>query len=291
MRPIFAVLWVFVLVILLPSSGVRVYATTIAFYSDAVIKEGDVYDNVEVHDTPPAHTTLDLYGQIDGNVILYDASTLDFVFPGSIRLDLVASGASTVNIRQEGGMPFPSLSLSSFSLWQSSTGNIFSGFVGALTLAQGSSTVNVYAGNLNGLHAYDGSTLNIYGGEIGTGWGCSVNDEATANIYGYAFEYDPQAWWDGSGRISDGWVSELTGFGPGGIPIRITGISDPSTNPNIRLIPEPCTVVLLGLGVVGLLGKRSVDRNDRMAGGWLCLNDECRVIRNGGARRAISFLA
>jgi hypothetical protein len=256
---ILGILWVFVVLMVLGYPATVSYATTIAFYSDAVIKEGDVYDNVEVHDTPPAHTTLDLYGQIDGNVILYDASTLDFVFPGSIRLDLVASGASTVNIRQEGGMPFPSLSMSSFSLWESSTGNIFSGFVGALTAAYDSSTVNVYGGKLNGLGVDDLTTTNIYGGHIGSGWGFYVGPLATVNIYGCGFEYDPQAWWDGSGRISHGWVSELTGFGPGGTPIRITGMPDPLTSPNINLIPEPGTALLLGLGSLGLLRRRKVN--------------------------------
>ena len=38
--------------------GIAAYATTIAFYSDGVIQEGDVYNKVEVYDSPPAQTAV-----------------------------------------------------------------------------------------------------------------------------------------------------------------------------------------------------------------------------------------
>src|SRR4030042_6509914 len=79
MRPIGAVRGVFVLAILLPCSGVRVYATTIAFYSDGVIKKGETYDKVDVYDTPPAHTTVDMTGgQVNRpGMFTYDATTVN----------------------------------------------------------------------------------------------------------------------------------------------------------------------------------------------------------------------
>lgn len=54
--------------------GIAAHATTIAFYSDGVIQEGDVYDKVEVYDTPPAHTSVNMTG---GGVGYPGMSTFD----------------------------------------------------------------------------------------------------------------------------------------------------------------------------------------------------------------------
>jgi len=220
------------------------------FYSDGVIQQGESYERVEVYDTPPSHTVVDIYGRIEQELLTYDASMVNFL-GGEVNGYLEACETSVINIYT--GMVFPRLSINAFYLCDSSTANVFGGLVGAVTLAEGSSTVNVYGGWMNHLAAYDFSTVNVYGGDIGHGWGFQVVPSATVNIYGYDFSYNPQAWWDGTGHISYGWVSELTGYGPEGVPIKITGMPDPATNPNIHLIPEPATVLLLGLGGFCLL--------------------------------------
>jgi len=242
------------------------------FTSDGVIQDGDYFYGVEIRDTPPGHTTVDMTGgsveqpgmftydqsvlNVSGgfvyNLESRDSSTVNFI-RGTVERDLVMYGNSCVNVYD---IWFDWVSLSGFYIGGSSTANVFGGFVGAITAAGGSSTLNVYGGELNGLSVGDMSTTNIYGGRIGSNWGSYVEPSATVNIYGYGFQYDPQAWWDGTGRISDGWVSELTGFGFDGTPIGITAMPDPSANPNINLIPEPATVIFVGLGAIGLLTKR-----------------------------------
>jgi hypothetical protein len=257
MRPIFAISWIFVGLAILVHPGTVSYATTIAFYSDGVIQKGDTYDKVEVYDTPPEHTVVDMYGQI-GDLFVHDGSTFNYI-RGSIWGDAVADGASTVNIRS-GGVIFDRLSMNTFYIEGSSTVNAYSGFVGAITLAQDSSTVNIYGGTWNHLSLADSATANIYGGAIGHGWGFFIKPSASANIYGSGFIYDPEwRWYEDDWKWGTRWVSLFTGIGPDGVPIEITGMPDPFTSPNINLIPEPGTALLLGSGSLGLLRRRKLN--------------------------------
>ena len=217
MRPIFAVRWVFVLVILLPCSGARVYATTIAFYSDGVIQKGDKYDKVDVYDTPPAHTTVDMTGGhvYDPGMFTYNSSTAN-ILGGTVEA-LNAYGSSTVNIggggvggRGEslrahdwstinisGGFVGLELSSTQVVLYDSSVMNIemSDGFIGALIYALDSSSVSIYKGNIGHVNIRDASTVNIYGGEIGDRWGFFIMPSASAKIYGSGFIYDPEWRW------------------------------------------------------------------------------------------------
>ena len=146
---------------------------------------------------------------------------------------------------------FGYVSIANFEITDQSTVNIYGGWGLAPYSARGSSMTNIYDGIVCTMGIYDSSKANIYGGQIGDQFGFEIDESAVANIYGYDFNYDPQA------RLQpQGWVSRLTGRGLYGTPISIWGIPDPYSSPNINLIPEPGTFVLLGLGALGLLRRR-----------------------------------
>jgi len=243
------------------------------FTSDGVIQDGDYFYGVEIRDTPPGHTTVDMTGgsveqpgmfMYDGTVLNFfgggvynlesrDSSTINFL-GGSVDRNLLTYGNSCVNIY--GGMVFPQLSMSNFNVRGSSTVNAYGGVVGAITNVGDSSTVNIYDGWWNHLSIAGKACANIYGGTVGYGWGLFVGARASVNIYGSGFDYDPEwLWHEDFGR----WISRFTGVGPDGVPIDIREMPDPFTSPNINIIPEPGTFLLLGLGVLRLLGQRKIN--------------------------------
>lgn len=238
------------------------------FYSDGVIQQGESYERVEVYDTPPLRTTVDVYGYILDHLLTYDASTVNLwgdgrssgaLIDGAISVYnsstlnfrggvwtadwgyLLALDSSTVNV-YDGIVGLTSMA--NFAIGDRSTANIYGGGGMAPYVTYDLGTINIYGGVVNTLGVCDLSVANIYGGEIGSRWGFEVGESAIANIYGYDFYYDPQARWD----PSMGWISRLTGYGFNGIPIVIWGIPDPYITPNINLIPEPSTLILIILG-------------------------------------------
>jgi hypothetical protein len=79
-----------------------------------------------------------------------------------------------------------------------------------------------------------------------------MGPNATLNIYGSGFIYNPEGEWS---ELA-GWVSHLTGYDLDGNPVTYVGIPDPATH-NINFIPEPVTSLLLLLGSTGLLKCKS----------------------------------
>lgn len=133
------ILWGCVGIIAVAFTGTWAHATTIAFYSDGVIQEGDFYDIVEVHDTPPGHTTVDMTGGWVG-------------YPGMSTFD-----TSVVNI-SAGGVGFLQTN-------DSSAVNISGGWVGH-PMAGGETTIS----------AHDHSTINVYDGGLLAGGSFSYFD-------------------------------------------------------------------------------------------------------------------
>jgi len=261
MRPIFAVRWVFVLVILLPCSGVSLYATTIAFYSDGVIRAGDEYDRVEVYDTPPFHTTVDMTGgavgrggDLDTGVFSYDSSTVNMTGAGSYSYHLYTHDWSTANISGGlvgdwglfGGTSIAAYdsstinvydgsmltggSLTFFELFDSSELNVYGGNLALFLWAHGSASLNIYGGRFFDVWMSDCSTVNVYGGFVGTFLENNpVPSTATVNFYGWGFEYKAEGGWEYLDDPAEGWwVSKLTGYGFDGSPITYMGLPDPA---------------------------------------------------------------
>jgi hypothetical protein len=236
----------------------------VVFYDDAVVSSAEWYDFVTVYDSPPDRTTIELYGRGDG-LITHDSSTVNVHAGGAIgenwgdyESELYRS--STVNVYEGGG--FYGGSGSRLQLYDSSTLNIYGGEIDVFLFLYDSSTVNMrYGRSMFGFILHDESTLNLSGGYMHVFMGNSaVLDKAVLNIYGYDFTYEPQGRWVYLVEPADGWwVSKLTGYALDGEPFIYWGIPDPSTNPNINLIPEPGTALLLSLGSLGLLRRRNVN--------------------------------
>jgi hypothetical protein len=259
------------------------------FTSDGIIQTGDIYDKVEVRDTKPFRTTVNMTGGMIGHpgdpqsgMFTYDSSTVNISggkllvlhtcnsstinvsggvigFPGeNVRETVTASDSSTINLYEKGFIEGGSAS--SFELYDSSTLNAYGGHVSVFFTAHDYSVVNVYEGSFFDIALADHSTVNIYGAGLATPEGAFYfSASATVNIYGYDFEYNPRWRWSDDLIHGPRWVSNLTGRGFDGIPIEITGIADPSKYPNIHLIPEPTTLLMLGLGGLGLLRIRGRD--------------------------------
>jgi len=172
-------------------------AVDVDFYSDAIIRPGEDYDTVSVYDTPPDHTTVNMFGGIIEGVHSYDSSTFN-VHEGEMWRGVFTSDSSIVNIH--GG----SVTLE---------GSLFT----------------------------DSSTLNIFGGDVFLG-APYAEDSSTINIYGYNFSEFP--------------AFSLTGYLADGTPFEFIELTHAISHINLIVVPEPTTLLLLGLGCL-FLRKRS----------------------------------
>lgn len=149
-----------------------------------------------------------------------------------------AHDSSTINV-YDGALLFGG-SFHFFDLYDSSTLNVHGGDVWLFLFAHNNSIVNIYGGDLFTIVPDDSSTVNIYGGYIRTfAENVFIPETATVNIYGYGFNYSPEAEWRYYVDPNDGWwVSELWGRGCDGRPINYWGLPDPAAQSNINLIPD-----------------------------------------------------
>jgi hypothetical protein len=252
-----------IVTLLWPAKGLAV-PKDVVFYNDAVVGPDELYSVVTVYDSPPETTTIEFYGR-GVYLMMNDSAVLNLRgegwfgrrnwWDGFPPTESKLYDSSTVNIYEEAG--FGSGIEAFLDLYDFSTLNIKGGVVDAVCRAYGTSTVDISDGLFSlALWLYDRSTVNVYGGTIDTYLAnTSVPLTSTVNIYGYDFKYNHQGrWMPPMEPGGDGWwISKLTGYGFDGTPITYWGLPDPATNPNIHLIPEPATVLLLGLGGFCLL--------------------------------------
>jgi len=276
------ILYGFVVIVVLVWGSIVCANAVKIFYSDGFIQQRESYDRVEVYDTAPSHTTVDMTGghigkppDVDTGLYTYDASTvnissglIDFLHTHNSSTVNISGGVvgnwesfgettisahnlSTINLYSGG--TFTGGSFAFFDIFDSSALNVYGGYVNLFLRTFDLSVVNIYDGSLFCVSL--GGSANIYGGSVGGPWPSSFS---TVNIYGYDFIYEPHWYKTQPDDIIRGeqWVSRLTGMGLYGVPISIIDLSDPATNPNIHLIPEPGTIMLLGLGVLGVLRDR-----------------------------------
>ena len=171
-------------------------------WTDTVIKDGDDYDYLYVHDSPPAHTLVRMIGGYVYDLFALDASTITIT--GGRVSDLYAKNKSTVNIG--GG------TISDVMSYDSSAVNITGGEIPNGLQSGGSSRVNVSGGIIGSFVCVaNNSILNISGGRIDDY--LLAYDSSTVNIYGRNLEYDPDStvpspWgpgrWEG-GKITGKW--------------------------------------------------------------------------------------
>ncbi len=193
-----------------------------------------------------AQTVIDCYGT--GQVFeTFDSSILNLHDGASFMDDGWRDynwlhDTSTVNLYA--GAQIGMTSMNMITLLDDSSLNVYGGTVWCLLVAEGSSVITLYDGSLDyGFGAGDFSTIHVYGGSIESpfGFDLPLASTATLNFYGYGFTYE---------RIqSPDWsFGRLSGFDLDGNPVVYDGIPDPAEHPNIHFIPEPGTILLLGLG-------------------------------------------
>jgi hypothetical protein len=190
------------------------HATTIAFYTDGVIQEGDVYDYVSVYN----NAKVDMSGGIVSEIFTaYSSSTINI--SGGIINILDSWDASILTL--VGNPQINELGVS------------FSG------------RANIFGGTINFLKVGSSNPVNLYGGIISD----YLRATSTVNIYGYGFQYDPLAGDYQGGQLTGFWLDDTPfsidlyyNYKQGGLLI--------DTYSHIVLIPEPATIFLIGLGVL-----------------------------------------
>ncbi|HUW18271.1 MAG TPA: hypothetical protein VMW16_03130 [Sedimentisphaerales bacterium] len=222
------------------------------FYSSDQILPGEEWNAVYVYNND---TVVDMLGGFVEGLGTYDASTIN-VTAGSIN-GLNAHQFSTANV--SGG------TVLTLAAYDSGTVKLFpSGTVFSLDAA-GAGTAYMSGGITEYARTGDSSTLNLYGGTV-TNY-LNAWDSATVNVYGYGFNYSPSGGsWNGG---------QLTGFWLDGTPFTID-LYDAQTYSHINLIPEPATILFLGLG--GLVAHTAFNKTSN------CHSIETRHLRNAERR-------
>jgi hypothetical protein len=183
----------------------------------------------------------DYYWYVDAD----ETSVVD-IFGGMID-ELVPFGFSTANIA--GGLT------KKLDALQYSTVNVSGGKISDLS-AYGQSELSITGGEVSWLYVSADSQAIVLEGDVGHIWAESLS---TVDIYGYDLSYEPYHNYDGTREI---WEGRLTGFWQNEVSFGIT-TWDQETYDHLVLhdlgplpgIPEPATLLLLGLGVLALRRK------------------------------------
>ncbi len=206
------------------------------FYSDGNIVTGEQWNNVNIYDTPPNHTIVNMSG---GNVIeigCFDASTLN-MSGGQIGSELWASEQSAVNI-SDGWI----YGLGSYNdaIVTFSGGNIYTN-----AMIADFSVFSMYGGTINRLGAMDYSIINLRGGRLTNWLGGSLG--TTINIFGHNLSKTNVGGLYGDGQVVGLW-EDGTSF--------IINLSGHDTYAVVNLIPEPATFLLVFAGTILLRKTR-----------------------------------
>jgi len=151
-----------------------VQAETTIFDANAVISDGDVYDNIVINGN---NTVVDMTGgEITGSLFTYDNSTFNMT-GGFIRNHLKSYQISDINLY--GGVVEKDVDLS-----HSSRLFISDGRIEYTLINRDTSTCRIYSNAyINNLDIIDFSTANFYGGFVGN---ITITTSGTLHMYGGA---------------------------------------------------------------------------------------------------------
>ena len=200
------------------------------FTSSGQILDGEVWNNVSIYNDD---TIVDMLGgDVDG-IGTYDASTVNVT--GGHVMTLSALEFSTANISY--GFVY-GLIASDHSIV-----NLFGNADLFAPLVRNFGTLNMTGGTVDHLGAIDSGIINLYGGIISDR--LISSDSSVVNIYGYDLLKTNTGGKYDYGQVSGFWA-DGTSF-----TIDLNGFE---TYSHINLIPEPYSLILLGLG--GLILRR-----------------------------------
>jgi hypothetical protein len=204
------------------------------FTSSGQILPGEEWNSVYVYNDD---TVVDMLGGFVEGLGTYDASTVN-VTAGEINT-LDATDFSTANV--SGGDVLSLWAFDSATARLSGTATCFN--IGA----RGSfGVLNMSGGSTEYLGTIESGTLNLYGGVVTDSLGAW--DTATINIFGYDLLLTSSGGSYGYGQVSGFWLDHT--------PFTIN-LNGEETYTHINLIPEPASLLLLGLGAAFLRRKRA----------------------------------
>jgi hypothetical protein len=176
-------------------------------------------------------------------ICVSDASaTLNFYNNGTINTGTPATSVytwNTANVTMTGG------TIISLDAFNSSSVAIQGGLVSAGTSLWNQSQMSLTGGQLNlFLEVHDSAIVDLRKGGL-DGWVYAA-DASVINVYGYGFDYDPQAGSRNGGLLTGRWA--------GGQTFSLNLLNNIQTNTVsyehivLHEIPEPATLLLLGVG-------------------------------------------
>ncbi len=191
---------------------------------DLTISDGDYYWYVDADEA----SAIDIVGGDVEYLLTFAFSSADIA--GGLTQKLEALEASTIDI--SGG-----------EIWNLS--------------AYDQSQVSITGGKVEWLFVSGGSEATVTDGEVGRIW---ANSSSSVNIYGYDLSYNPNFDYDGTREI---WEGLLTGYWQNRVSFNITTWDESTYNQFVLhdlgplpSVPEPCTLLLLGLGALVLRRRR-----------------------------------
>jgi hypothetical protein len=228
------IVFLFVPVLILFSSSLAQALDDWDIYSDTDIIDGQ-YNLINIYDTPPDHTTVNMYGGSADFISTFDLSILN-VHVGAA--DVGAFETSVINILG-GNIEYATAS-------DNGTVNFFDSYHTVGLRAWGSGTVNMNGGAVDYIYGIESGIVNLYGGFI-SDYIATYDDFSVINVYGYDLVKTYSGGAYGYGQVYGFWL-DYSSFS-----IDFDG-SD--TYSRVNLIPEPSSLIFLIFGAL-ILRKRN----------------------------------
>jgi len=236
---------ILVVTVLLGAANVPAYPNW-DIYNDTDIYDGN-YGLINIYDTPPDHTTVNMYGGSADFISTYDASTFN-VMGGSS--DIEALDFSVINV--SGG------DIGYIKAWSYATVNFFDNDGSTSLGAEDFANIYVKGGNIGNLHAHQSGVIYVYAGYMsghaGAASSITADDFSAINIYGHDLFKTSSGGTYGYGQVS-GFLMDDTYI--------CVDLYNPEAYLHVNLIPEPATFILFGIGSLILLRKKNSENNRR----------------------------
>ena len=199
-------------------------------YSNTDISEG-TYNLINIYDTPPDNTTVNMFGGSADFITTYNESTLNFYDGYS---DIQTVNWSVCNI-YGGEIGFITAS-------DNSTLNFYNSYDATSLVAEDFSIIYVQGGYIGNLHAHQSGVIYLYGGAIpgheGATGTITADDSSIVNIYGYDLFKTSSGGFYGNGQVY-GFLMDDTYIS--------VDLYNSEAYEHINLIPEPATLSLFSL--------------------------------------------